>query len=160
GRAAVGPMLREYLIGEALHALGVPTTRALAVVATGEPVRRERPLPGAVLTRVAASHLRIGTLQYFAARGDVERLRRVVDYAIARHDPGLVGAPVLDWFEAVAERQARLIAQWMGLGFIHGVMNTDNAALSGESIDFGPCAWMEAFDPAAVFSSIDHGGRY
>jgi len=160
GKAAVGPMLREYLIGEALHALGIPATRALAVVATGEPVRREQMLPGAVLTRVAASHLRIGTLQYFAARGELDKLRQLADYAIARHDPELVGAPYLEWLKAVVDRQARLIAQWMGAGFIHGVMNTDNAALSGESIDFGPCAFMEAFDPAAVFSSIDHGGRY
>ncbi len=160
GKAAVGPMLREYLIGEALHALGLPTTRALAVVATGEPVRREQMLPGAVLTRVASSHLRIGTLQYFAARGELEKLRQITDYAIARHDPQLVGAPYIEWLKAVAERQAKLIAQWMGLGFIHGVMNTDNAALSGESIDFGPCAFMEAYSPDAVFSSIDHGGRY
>ncbi|MBV8604810.1 MAG: YdiU family protein [Pelomonas sp.] len=165
GRAALGPMLREYLLGEAMHGLGIPTTRALAVVATGETVRRERPLPGAVLTRVAASHLRVGTFEFFAARGETERLRRLADYAIARHDPGLVGiagagARYLAWLEAVGERQARLIAQWMGAGFIHGVMNTDNATLSGETIDYGPCAFMEAYDPGTVFSSIDHGGRY
>ncbi len=162
GKAALGPMLREYLIGEALHGLGIPTTRALAVVATGEQVIRDRPLPGAVLTRVAASHLRIGTIQYFAARGEWARVRQLVDYVIARHDPELVGRQDRDfaWLEAVCDRQAALIAQWMNVGFIHGVMNTDNAALSGESIDFGPCAFMEAYDPDTVFSSIDSGGRY
>jgi uncharacterized protein YdiU (UPF0061 family) len=166
GKAAVGPMLREVLIGESLNALGIPTTRGLAVVATGESVFRERALPGAVLTRVAASHLRVGSFQFFAARGDVERVRKLADYAIARHDPGLLQSTAagpersLAFFRAVAQRQARLIAQWMGVGFIHGVMNTDNMAISGESIDFGPCAFMEAYDPQAVFSSIDHGGRY
>jgi serine/tyrosine/threonine adenylyltransferase len=162
GKAAVGPMLREVLIGEALHALGIPTTRALAVVATGEPVYREQALPGAVLTRVAASHLRIGTFQFFAARGDVAQLRQLAEYSIARHDPGLVGTPdrYLALLRAVAARQARLVAQWMNVGFIHGVMNTDNMAISGESIDFGPCAFIEGYDPEAVFSSIDHGGRY
>lgn len=162
GKAAVGPMLREVLIGEAMHALGIPTTRALAVAATGEPVQRETALPGAVLTRVAASHLRVGTLQYFAARGDLAMLGRVADYAIARHDPALAGAPERHqaWLVAVAARQAELVAQWMNVGFIHGVMNTDNMALSGETIDYGPCAFLEAYDPAAVFSSIDHGGRY
>jgi uncharacterized protein YdiU (UPF0061 family) len=162
GKAAVGPMLREVLIGEAMHALGIPTTRALAVVATGEPVMREGALPGAVLTRVAASHLRVGTFQYFAARGDVDKLRQLADYAIARHDPALVGKPdrYLALLRAVAERQAKLIAQWMNVGFIHGVMNTDNMTISGETIDYGPCAFMEAYDPATVFSSIDHGGRY
>ncbi len=167
GKAAVGPMLREVLIGEAMHALGIPTTRALAVAATGEQVFREGALPGAVLTRVAASHLRVGTFQYFAARGDLENLRRVADYAIARHDPALgaehaAGTPgrYLALLRAVAARQARLIAQWMNVGFIHGVMNTDNMTLSGETIDYGPCAFMEAYDPDAVFSSIDHGGRY
>ena len=162
GKAAVGPMLREVLVGEGMHALGIPTTRALAVAATGEPVYREAPLPGAVLTRVAASHLRVGTFQYFAARGDLESLRRVADYAIARHDPELAGTPGrhLALLRAVAARQARLIAQWMNVGFIHGVMNTDNMTISGETIDYGPCAFMEAYDPAAVFSSIDHGGRY
>jgi len=162
GKAALGPMLREVLIGEAMHALGVPTTRALAVVATGEPVLRERLLPGAVLTRVAASHLRVGTFQYFAARGETDQLQRLLDYAIARHDPALAGTPGrwLGLLEAVARRQATLLAQWMNLGFIHGVMNTDNMTISGETIDYGPCAFMEAFDPKTVFSSIDHGGRY
>jgi len=162
GKAAIGPMLREVLIGEAMHALGIPTTRALAVAATGEMVYREIPLPGAVLTRVAASHLRVGTFQFFASRGQLEQLRRLADYTIARHDPELAGAPQreLGLLRAVAQRQASLIAQWMNVGFIHGVMNTDNMALSGETIDYGPCAFMEAYDPAAVFSSIDHGGRY
>ncbi|MFY7857243.1 MAG: protein adenylyltransferase SelO [Rubrivivax sp.] len=165
GKAAVGPMLREVLIGEALHALGVPSTRALAVAATGETVRRDRPLPGAVLTRVAASHIRVGTFQYVLARGELDRLRQLAEYTLARHDPELAALddPEARWMgllRAVATRQARLLAQWMNLGFIHGVMNTDNMALSGESIDFGPCAFMEAYDPAAVFSSIDHGGRY
>ena len=162
GKAAVGPMLREVLIGEAMHALGIPTTRALAVVATGEPVMREGALPGAVLTRVAASHLRVGTFQYFAARGEVDKLRQLADYAIARHDPALVDASDrhVALLRAVAERQAKLIAQWMNVGFIHGVMNTDNMTISGETIDYGPCAFMEAYDPATVFSSIDHGGRY
>ncbi len=162
GKAAVGPMLREVLIGEAMHALGIPTTRALAVVATGEPVYRDRVLPGAVLTRVAASHLRVGTFQYFAARDDVERLRLLAEHAIARQPP--VPADALDrplgLLQAVAQRQARLVAQWMNVGFIHGVMNTDNMTISGETIDYGPCAFMEAFDPEAVFSSIDHQGRY
>jgi uncharacterized protein YdiU (UPF0061 family) len=162
GKAAVGPMLREVLIGEAMHALGIPTTRALAVAATGELVYREQALPGAVLTRVAASHLRVGTFQFFAARGDVEKLRQLAEYSIARHDPDLVGMPdrYLAFLRGVAARQARLIAQWMNVGFIHGVMNTDNMAISGETIDFGPCAFMETYDPGAVFSSIDHGGRY
>jgi uncharacterized protein YdiU (UPF0061 family) len=162
GKAAVGPMLREVLIGEAMHALGIPTTRALAVVATGEPVLRDAPLPGAVLTRVAASHLRVGTFQFVAARGDRQRLRQLADYTLARHDPALAGAPqpCLALLRAVAARQAALIAQWMNIGFIHGVMNTDNMTISGETIDYGPCAFMEAFDPQAVFSSIDHRGRY
>jgi uncharacterized protein YdiU (UPF0061 family) len=162
GKAAIGPMLREVLIGEAMHALGIPTTRALAVAATGETVYREVALPGAVLTRVAASHLRVGTFQYFAARGQLDMLRRLADYTIARHDPGRAGSPQpeLGLLKAVAMRQASLIAQWMNVGFIHGVMNTDNMALSGETIDYGPCAFMEAYDPATVFSSIDHGGRY
>ena len=162
GRAAVGPMLREVLIGEAMHALGIPSTRALAVAATGEQVMREAAFPGAVLTRVAASHLRVGSFQYFAARGDSANLQALAEYAIARHDPALVGAPerYLAFFRAVALRQARLMAQWMNVGFIHGVMNTDNMTISGETIDYGPCAFMEAFDPATVFSSIDRGGRY
>ncbi len=158
GKAAVGPMLRELLIGEAMHALGVPTTRALAVVATGETLRRERPLPGAVLTRVAASHLRVGTFQYFAARGEREPLQRLFAYAVARHDPGL--REPLALLRAVGRRQAQLVAQWLNLGFIHGVMNTDNMTISGETIDYGPCAFLEAYDPAAVFSSIDSQGRY
>jgi len=162
GKAAVGPMLREVLIGEAMHALGIPTTRALAVVATGQDVYREVALPGAVLTRVAASHIRVGTFQFFAARGDAERVRRLAEYTIARHDSDLAGQP--DRFfmllQRVAERQAALIAQWMNVGFIHGVMNTDNMTISGETIDYGPCAFVEAYDPAAVFSSIDSQGRY
>lgn len=162
GKAAIGPMLREVVIGEAMHALGIPTTRALAVVTTGEPVHRDRPLPGATLTRVAASHLRIGTFQFFAAHGDAEMVARLADYTIARHDPELVGAPdrYLQLLRAVVERQAALLAQWMHVGFIHGVMNTDNMSLSGETIDYGPCAFMEACDPDAVFSSIDEYGRY
>jgi len=162
GKAAVGPMLREVLIGEAMHALGIATTRALAVVATGEPVLRETVLPGAVLTRVAASHIRVGTFQFFAARGDAERVRQLAEYTIARHDPDLVAVPgrFLGLLERVAERQAKLIAQWMNVGFIHGVMNTDNMTISGETIDYGPCAFVEAYDPAAVFSSIDSQGRY
>ncbi len=162
GKAAIGPMLREALIGEAMHALGIPTTRALAVAATGESVYRERPLPGAVLTRVAASHLRVGTFQFAAARGDGPRLRQLADYAIARHDPDLAGDPgrYLGLLARVAQRQAALVAQWMNVGFIHGVMNTDNMTVSGETIDYGPCAFMEAFDPQAVFSSIDRQGRY
>jgi len=162
GKAAVGPMLREVLIGEAMHALGIPTTRALAVAATGEPVHREQTLPGAVLTRVAASHIRVGTFQYFAARGDLDSLRRLADYTIARHDPTLAGEPgrFLALLDAVVARQAALVAQWMNVGFIHGVMNTDNMTISGETIDYGPCAFMEAYDPRAVFSSIDHQGRY
>lgn len=162
GKAAVGPVLREYLMGEAMHALGVPTTRVLAAVATGETVRRERALPGAVLTRVAASHIRVGTFEWLAARQDTEGLRRLADHTIARHDPDLVNHPdrYLALVERVQDRQAQLVARWMGLGFVHGVMNTDNMALSGETIDFGPCAMLEAHDPATVFSSIDHGGRY
>ena len=162
GKAAVGPMLREALVSEGMHALGIPTTRALAVAATGQPVFRETVLPGAVLTRVAASHIRVGTFQFFAARGEVERVRQLAEYTIGRHDPDLAGMPnrFLGLLERVAERQAALIAQWMNVGFIHGVMNTDNMTLSGETIDYGPCAFVEAYDPAAVFSSIDHGGRY
>lgn len=162
GKAAIGPMLREVLISEAMHALDVPTTRALAVVSTGEPVYRERTLPGAILTRVAASHVRVGTFEYFAARGEFDRVKQLADYAIARHDPELLSEPdrYLKFFAAVAQRQAKLIAQWMQLGFIHGVMNTDNMSIAGETIDYGPCAFMEAYDPQAVFSSIDHQGRY
>jgi uncharacterized protein YdiU (UPF0061 family) len=157
GRAAIGPVLREYLIGEAMHALGIPTTRALAAATTGEPVYRETTLPGAVLTRVAASHIRVGTFQFFAARNDLEAVRVLADYSIARHYPGL---GIREFLDAVIARQADLIAQWLLVGFIHGVMNTDNMAISGETIDFGPCAFMDNYDPATVFSSIDHAGRY
>jgi serine/tyrosine/threonine adenylyltransferase len=162
GKAAVGPMLREYLIGEAMQGLGIPTTRALAVVATGGRVFRERELPGAVLTRVAASHLRVGTFQYAAATGDPDVLRALADYAIARHHPDAVEAdnPYLELYRRVIAAQAELVARWMLVGFVHGVMNTDNMTISGETIDYGPCAFMEAFDPATVFSSIDEGGRY
>jgi len=162
GKAAIGPMLREVLVGEAMHALGIPTTRALAVAATGEPVLREQPVAGAVLTRVAASHIRVGTFEFFASRGDLQNLRRLAEYTIARHDRTFVDTPqpFLALLQAVATRQAALVAQWMSVGFIHGVMNTDNMTISGETIDFGPCAFVEAYDPAAVFSSIDHRGRY
>ena len=162
GLAAVGPMLREYLVGEAMHALGIPTTRALAVVATGERVVRETVLPGAVLCRVAASHLRVGTFQYAAASGDRDVLRALADHAIARHHPEAAGAanPYLELYRRVVEAQAGLVARWMVAGFVHGVMNTDNTTISGETIDYGPCAFLDAFDPATVFSSIDHAGRY
>ena len=162
GLAAVGPMLREYLISEAMHALGVPTTRALAVVATGNTVYRETPLPGAVLARVAASHLRVGTFQFARSTDDGELLRRLADHAIARHHPHAADAenPYLELFTSVVGAQADLVARWMLLGFIHGVMNTDNTTISGETIDYGPCAFMDTFDPATVFSSIDTGGRY
>ena len=162
GRAAIGPVLREYIVSEAMAALGVPTTRALAAVTTGEWVQRETVLPGAVLTRVAASHLRVGTFEYFAAQQDTEGVRTLADYVIARHFPEAAQAiqPYRALLDGVIARQAQLIAQWMLLGFIHGVMNTDNTSISGETIDYGPCAFMEAYDPATVFSSIDHGGRY
>ena len=162
GRAALGPVLREYLVSEAMHALGIPTTRALAAVSTGEPVYRDRQLPGAVLTRVASSHIRVGTFQYFAARGDREAVERLADYVIDRHFPDARDAerPRLALLQAVVERQALLIARWMHVGFIHGVMNTDNTALSGETIDFGPCAFMDSYDPATAFSAIDEFGRY
>jgi uncharacterized protein YdiU (UPF0061 family) len=162
GRAAVGPMLREYIISEAMAALGVPTTRSLAVVRTGERVFRMLPQPGAVLTRVAASHLRVGTFQYAAALQDGTTLRTLADYAIARHYPELADAAnkYHAFFRAVQVRQAALVARWMCVGFVHGVMNTDNVAISGETIDYGPCAFMNAYDPATVFSSIDRGGRY
>ena len=162
GRAALGPVLREYIVSEAMAALGVPTTRALAAVTTGEPVLRETALPGAVLTRVAASHLRVGTFQYFAARDDTDGIRRLADYAIARHYPeaALAKQPYRALLDGVIARQANLVAQWMLLGFIHGVMNTDNTSISGETIDYGPCAFMEAYDPATVFSYIDLQGRY
>lgn len=162
GKAAVGPMLREFAIAEAMHALGIPTARALAVVATGEPVARETLLPGAVLTRVAESHLRVGTFEYAAAGGDVELLRRLGDYAIARHHPDAASAanPYLDLYARVVAAQADLIARWMLVGFVHGVMNTDNMAISGQTIDYGPCAFMDGYDLETVFSSIDHGARY
>ncbi|TFV69987.1 YdiU family protein [Blastococcus sp. CT_GayMR20] len=162
GLAAVGPMLREYVVSEAMHALGIPTTRSLAVVATGRPVRRETLLPGAVLARVASSHLRVGSFQYARATGDVELLRRLADHAIGRHHPGAADAerPYLALFDAVVDAQASLVARWMLVGFVHGVMNTDNMTISGETIDYGPCAFLEAFDTATVYSSIDHGGRY
>ncbi len=162
GRAALGPVLREYLVSEAMAALGVPTTRALAAVTTGETVLRETELPGAVLTRVATSHIRVGTFQFFAARGDTAAVRRLADYAIERHDPAAARAaqPYRAFLEGVIERQARLVARWMLIGFIHGVMNTDNMSISGETIDYGPCAFMDAYDPGTVFSSIDHYGRY
>jgi uncharacterized protein YdiU (UPF0061 family) len=162
GLAAVGPMLREYVISEAMHALAIPSTRSLAVVATGRQVQREALLPGAVLTRVASSHLRVGSFQYAAASGDAEVLRRLADHAIARHHSEAASAehPYLALFESVVDVQARLIAQWMLVGFVHGVMNTDNMTISGESIDYGPCAFMEAYDPETVFSSIDSWGRY
>jgi uncharacterized protein YdiU (UPF0061 family) len=162
GRAALGPVLREYLVSEAMAALGVPTTRSLAAVATGERVFRETALPGAVLARVAASHLRVGTFQYFATRGDEEAVRLLVGYALARHYPDATGAeePALALLDRVIEAQARLVARWIGLGFVHGVMNTDNTAISGETLDYGPCAFLDEYDPNKVFSSIDHGGRY
>lgn len=162
GFAVVGPMLREYIVSEAMHALGIPTTRSLAVVATERPVQRETMLPGAVLTRVADSHLRVGSFQYARVAGDDGLLRRLADHAIARHYPDSAEAdnPHLALFDAVIGAQASLVAQWMLVGFIHGVMNTDNMAISGETIDYGPCAFMDAFDPATVYSSIDETGRY
>ncbi|OLP44324.1 protein adenylyltransferase SelO [Rhizobium oryziradicis] len=162
GRAALGPVLREYIVSEAMFALGIPTTRALAAVATGQAVRRETPLPGAVFTRVAASHIRVGTFQFFAARGDTQGLRTLADYVIARHYPALTGAdnPYLALLNAIIDAQASLIARWMAVGFIHGVMNTDNVTVSGETIDFGPCAFLDEYDPKKKFSSIDQRGRY
>jgi uncharacterized protein YdiU (UPF0061 family) len=162
GRAALGPVLREYLVSEAMAALGIPTTRALAAVATGEPVARETLLPGAVLTRVAASHIRVGTFQFFAARGDVEGLRALADHVVARHYPEASDAanPYRALLEAVIARQAELVARWLLVGFVHGVMNTDNMSVAGETIDYGPCAFLDAYDPRTVFSSIDRNGRY
>jgi serine/tyrosine/threonine adenylyltransferase len=162
GRAALGPVLREYLVSEAMHALGIPTTRSLAAVTTGESVRRETLLPGAIVTRVAASHVRVGTFEYFAARGDAAGTKILADYVIERHYPHCAQDknPYLALLGQVVSRQAALIARWMNVGFIHGVMNTDNMAVSGETIDFGPCAFMDTFDPATVFSSIDERGRY
>src|SRR5690349_4245105 len=162
GRAALGPVLREYLLGEAMHSLGIPTTRALAAVVTGEPVFRESVLPGAVLTRVAASHIRVGTFQFFAARGEHDKVHRLADYVIDRHCPEIKGREnaYLELIDRVSNVQAALVARWMHVGFIHGVMNTDNMAISGETIDYGPCAFMDDYDPATVFSSIDSRGRY
>ncbi|MBS1211601.1 MAG: hypothetical protein H6R26_217 [Proteobacteria bacterium] len=162
GRAWLGPVLREYVLSEAMHALGIPTTRSLAAVATGEPVFRETTLPGAVLTRVARGHVRVGTFEYFQARQDIGALRQLADYVIERHYPEVKGTdqPYRAFLAAVATRQAELIAQWLGVGFIHGVMNTDNMSIVGETIDFGPCAFMDHFHPARVYSSIDRHGRY
>lgn len=162
GSAAVGPMLREYVVSEALHALGIPTTRSLAVLATGEPVYRENMLPGALLVRVASSHLRVGSFQFARATGDVDLLRRLADHAIRRHHPSAADAPqpYLALYAAVVAAQASLVAQWMLVGFVHGVMNTDNMTISGQSIDFGPCAFLDGFDPMTVYSSIDTAGRY
>lgn len=162
GLAAIGPMLREYVVSVAMHAMGVPTTRSLAVVATGGTVERETTLPGAVLVRVAASHLRVGTFEYAAAAGGPELVQRLVDHAIRRHHPEAAAAerPALALLGAVAEAQADLVARWMSIGFVHGVMNTDNVTISGETIDYGPCAFLDVYDPSTVFSSIDHGGRY
>ncbi|WFU09866.1 YdiU family protein [Rhizobium sp. CB3090] len=162
GRAALGPVLREYIVSEAMHALGIPTTRALAAVSTGEPVYRERVLPGAVFTRVAASHIRVGTFQFFAARGDTDSVRILADYVIDRHYPEIKDRQnrYLTLLEAVSDRQAALIARWLHVGFIHGVMNTDNMTISGETIDYGPCAFMDHYNAATVFSSIDQQGRY
>jgi len=162
GRAWLGPVLREYIVSEAMAALGIATTRSLAAVTTGETVYRERPRPGAILTRVAKSHVRVGTFQFFAARGDVEALRALADHVIARHDPDLARSetPYRDLLQRVVRRQAALVAQWQNVGFIHGVMNTDNMSIAGETIDYGPCAFMDHFHPGRVYSSIDHGGRY
>lgn len=162
GRAPLGPVLREYLVSEAMHALGVPTSRALAAVTTGEPVLRNHFEPGAVLTRVATSHIRVGTFQYFAGQGDSDSVRQLADYSIYRHCPGAISedSPYIGLLRDVALKQADLIAQWMSLGFIHGVMNTDNTTLSGETLDYGPCAFMDHYDPETVYSSVDTMGRY
>ena len=162
GRSAIGPVIREYVLSEAMHCMGVPTTRALAVVATGEYVRREGVVPGGVLTRVASSHIRVGTFEYFSVRRDTKALKALVDYAIARHYPDVIEAdsPTIAFYAAVVERQAKLVAHWLDIGFIHGVMNTDNMAVSGETIDYGPCAFMDEFNYQKVFSSIDRHGRY
>src|SRR5262245_7418100 len=162
GRAALGPVMREYIVSEAMAAMGIPTTRALAALATGEPVHRERVLPGAILVRVAASHMRVGTFEYFAARDDKEGLRELTRYALNRHYPDSAASEnaALTLVERVLEAQASLVARWLGVGFVHGVMNTDNTSISGETIDYGPCAFLDEYDPAKKFSSIDHGGRY
>jgi serine/tyrosine/threonine adenylyltransferase len=162
GRAALGPVLREYIVSEAMAALGVPTTRALAAVTTGERVVREEMLPGAVLTRVAASHIRVGTFQFFAARGDREALATLASYALSRHYPEATGSgnDALSLLDRVVAAQAALVARWLGVGFVHGVMNTDNTSISGETLDYGPCAFLDEYDPSKKFSSIDQGGRY
>jgi len=162
GRAALGPMLREYIVSEAMHCLGIPTTRSLAVVKTGENVIRETPLPGAILTRVAASHIRVGTFQYVTATEDEKNLKTLFDYTIDRHYSKIKDSktPAIDLLKIVMEKQIKLVVDWMRVGFIHGVMNTDNMTISGETIDYGPCAFMDAYDPETVFSSIDHNGRY
>ena len=162
GKAVLGPVLREYLMGEAMHALGIPTTRALAAVTTGEQIERDGPKPGAVLARVASSHLRVGTFQFFAARGEFDRVKQLADYAIARHYPELANHDdkYVAFLSQVVKAQAALIARWMHVGFVHGVMNTDNMTISGETIDYGPCAFVDSYDPQAVFSSIDRQGRY
>jgi uncharacterized protein YdiU (UPF0061 family) len=162
GRAALGPMLREYIISEAMHNLKIPTTRSLAVVKTGETVMRETPLQGAILTRVASSHLRVGTFQYIAATEDKKNLKTIVDYAIDRHHPEIKNSenPALNLLKILIEKQTKLVTNWMRVGFIHGVMNTDNMTISGETIDYGPCAFMDIYDPQTVFSSIDQQGRY
>jgi uncharacterized protein YdiU (UPF0061 family) len=162
GRAALGPVLREYIVAEAMHAFGIPTTRALAAVLTGDHVLREEALPGAVLTRIAASHIRVGTFQYFAVRGDVDAIRELADHVIARHYPEAANADnvYLALLESVIARQADLVARWLGVGFIHGVMNTDNMSIAGETIDYGPCAFMDTYHPGTVYSSIDRQGRY
>lgn len=162
GRAALGPVLREYCVSEAMHALGIPTTRAIAAVLTGEPVYREQTLPGAVVTRVASSHIRVGTFQFFAARQDKDALKHLADYVIQRHYPEVADTPepYLNLLKAIIDRQAFLVSRWMQIGFIHGVMNTDNMSVAGETIDFGPCAFMDQYDPTTVYSAIDRGGRY
>ncbi|MCB1511192.1 MAG: YdiU family protein, partial [Hyphomicrobiaceae bacterium] len=162
GKAALGPVLREYLFGEAMHALGIPTTRALAAVTTGEEIIRNGKEPGAVLARIATSHIRVGTFQFFAARGEMAKVRQLADYTLARHYPETAGREdrYLELFRRVRDVQAALIAKWLHVGFVHGVMNTDNTAISGETIDYGPCAFIDSYDPAAVFSSIDRHGRY
>jgi uncharacterized protein YdiU (UPF0061 family) len=162
GRAALGPVMREYIISEAMHNLGIPTTRSLAMVSTGEMVMRETALPGAILTRVASSHIRVGTFEYFSAMGDVKSVKQLADYAINRHYPAVktMQNPYIGFLNAVCDAQASLVAKWMNVGFIHGVMNTDNMTISGETIDYGPCAFMDEYQPSTVFSSIDYSGRY
>ncbi|MFK8028470.1 MAG: YdiU family protein [Gammaproteobacteria bacterium] len=162
GKAGIGPVLREYILSEAMYSLGVPTTRALAAVSTGELIMRERPIPGAVITRVAKSHIRIGTFEFFTSRGETEKTRQLADYVITRHYPDLAESenPYLGLLQAVCDAQALLISKWMLIGFVHGVMNTDNMTISGETIDYGPCAFIDSYDPAAVYSSIDTQGRY